>query len=316
MVKYLTKKLTKISKRAERSKVNRPLYNLSFCTGITNKSILLTKLNNLKEIINITTKKTKPLLLNIVPYCGEKVKLSKHIEKENESAINLDVVKSIESTFNAKIISNFINSGITKTTSQYVSFPDAQKFKDLLENKDTLNMILNGKKHALLVVHSKFMKELTELYGNKTKFANLDIIHIIISKDNMHEPLLYIRKFINYYGNPLPINTDIPYKKSLLTGNTNVFLMRHCVACHNIIEKVGNSILLSKVIKKIKGELGFSLYSICSPYTINELIDKKHALLELFNTTCGSIDNIQFGSSVILRAILTSILVSTILKMT
>jgi hypothetical protein len=316
MVKYLTKKLRKISKREERSKVNRPLYNLSFCNGITNKSKLLTKLNNLKDIINITTKKTKPLLINIVPYCGEKVKLSKYIEKENDSSIDLDLVKSIESTFNAKIISNFINSGITKTTSQYVSFPDSQKFRDLLENKDTLNMILNGKKHALLVVHSKFMKELTELYGNKTKFANLDIIHIIISKDNMHEPLLYIRKFINYYGNPSPINTDIPYKKSLLTGNTNVFLMRHCVACHNIIEKVGNSILLAKVIKKLKGELGFSLYSICSPYTINELIDKKHSLLELFNTTCGSIDNIQFGSSVILRAILTSILVSTILKLT
>ena len=109
MVKYLTKKLRKISKRKERSKVNRLLYNLSFCNGITNKSKLLTKLNNLKDIINITTKKTKPLLINIVPYCGEKVKISKTFDKVNESAIKLNVVKSIETSFNATIISKFIN---------------------------------------------------------------------------------------------------------------------------------------------------------------------------------------------------------------
>ncbi len=316
MVKYLTKKLRKISKRKERSKVNRLLYNLSFCNGITNKSKLLTKLNNLKDIINITTKKTKPLLINIVPYCGEKVKISKTFDKVNESAIKLNVVKSIETSFNATIISKFINSGITKTDGQYVSLFNVKKFRDLIENKDKLDMILNDKKHAFLVVHSNFMKNFTESYGNKTKFDNLDMIHMIIPKNNIQEPLLYIRKFSDYYKNPLPINTEIPYKNSLLEECTNLFLMRHCISCHNIIDKVIKSRLAGHIVKKLKGELGFSLYSICSPYTINELIDKKHALLELFNTTCGSIDNIQFGSSVILRAILTSILVSTILKLT
>ena len=312
MVNHISKKIKKVGRIINRSKVNRSLYNQSFCNDITNKTKLQTKFNNLEEMINIS-KTTRTPLINIVPYCGEKVKVSKILDKVNESAIELKVVKSIETSFKATIISKFIDSGITKTDSKYVSLFNVEKFRDLIENKDKLDMILNDKKHACLVVHSNFMKDFTELYGNLTKFDNLDMIHMIIPKNNRQEPLLYIRKFSDYYKKPLPINTEIPYKNSLLEECTNLFLMRHCIACHNIIDKVLKSRVVGHIVKKLKGELGFSLYSICSPYTITELIDRKHALLELFNTTCGSINNIQFGSSVILRAILTSVLISKIL---
>jgi hypothetical protein len=161
MNKQITKKIKKVgnfAKVIERSKGNRQPYNISFCNGIKIKKNLLTKFEHLKKMINIT-KPTKSTLINIIPYCGEHVKISKSLDKVNESAIELDVVNSIENTFNTKIISNFIDSGITLTDTQYKSFSDSRKFKDIIENKEKRAMILNGKQHALIVVHSKFLKD-------------------------------------------------------------------------------------------------------------------------------------------------------------
>lgn len=309
----MSRNLVKKTKFIERSKHDFKQYNPEFCNGIKSKKILFSKFQHLKAMVNITKSSIKPII-NIIPYCGEIVHVSKYLDKVNESAIELDVKSSIESTFNAQVMTNFVNDGIIKTPKQYRSISDATKFKKLLESRDTRAKILNDKKHALIVVHGKFLKQLTELYGKTTQFDNLDILQIIIHKDDSEKPLLYARRFNESYSVATPLNTDIQYKKGLLKGCTNIFLMRHCVACHNIINKVANIRMLGHIIKAIKGELGYSLYSICSPYTITELMDKKQALLDLFNSTCDGIHNIQFGSSVIFRAILTTVLFARILN--
>lgn len=313
----MPRNLIKKTKFIERSKKDNKPYNPAFCNGIKSKKILFSKFQDLKAMVNITNTSIKPIIkpiINIIPYCGEFVHVSKYLDKVNESAIELEVKTAIETTFNVQIITNFINEGMTETYRQYRSISDATKFKKLLESHDTRAKILNDKKHALIVVHGNIFKQFTELYGNRTSFDNLDILQIIIHKDNSEKPLLYARRFNESYSIATPLNTEIQYKKKLLKGCTNIFLMRHCVACHNIINKIGKSKMLGHIMKKIKSELGYSLYSICSPYTITELMNKKQALLDLFDSTCDGIHNIQFGSSVIFRAILTAVLFARILN--
>ena len=83
--------------------------------------------------------------------------------------------------------------------------------------------------------------------------------------------------------------------------------MRHCVGCHNY---------LTNVFKKgiNYSEKGFNKYSLCFPETVNEMATSAPSLNTIFYKECGGLDNIQFGSSVIFRAILTSLLLYNTLK--
>ena len=333
-----------LNKSSGRIAVSPEKYNTNICNGIYSK-------DDLDKTLQIYTSKieigkpdenqndtTKGLYFNLIPYCGEFVQISKHINKVNASVIETDVLDKLSKKFfnvqeSSMFRTQFNGAGIKATTTQYVSEFNPEKFKTIIDNINLRDKLFSKvksfstllgannivyKNHALIVVHSHFLRSLTSLYGNKVYFDNLDMLHIVIEIDSskITKTHLFVRRFNENYKNPKKLlETGDEYSERLATESCkNIFLLRHCIACHNIIEKVMGSRPLAHLKQKIIGQLGYSLYSTCSEYTIKEINDKKESLLELFDKTCGGLDKIQFGSSCIFRAILTVILLYKILK--
>ena len=104
-----------------------------------------------------------------------------------------------------------------------------------------------------------------------------------------------------------------------------IYLMRHCVACHNTIDggtKVGHA------FSRMRGgesHHGFGKYSLCLTETVEEISGNKTSLINLINRNQqvrqpngniigfkGEMANCYLGSSISLRAILTAMLLNDI----
>ena len=104
-----------------------------------------------------------------------------------------------------------------------------------------------------------------------------------------------------------------------------IYLMRHCVACHNTIgrkTKAGHAI---SGLVGIKSHHGFGRYSLCLTETVEEISGNKTSLINLINRNqqvqqpggnmiefMGENANCYLGSSISLRAILTAMLLNDI----
>ena len=290
----------------------------------------------------------------IYPYCNEKIKvfnvgplktpkkLSEIFDKVNAPKIENKVLEYF-SAFTASFDDDlYLGKGLSKTGNHLISSDsNANKFLDLLIKEDVTPQF-NG---SLIISHSSFLTELmNELYnyiskekdaklierekvydvdsnigdkfngfseygfpeyglplqfgGRKDVFDNLDILQIIINRKTGDITKAIVRRFSNNYE----INTEEPIWDPFTYKV--YFIMRHCVGCHNH----PNATLKDKSTIK-----GYGEYAMCFKYTVNELQEKSRGLLNLLNTY-GGIDKFHFGSSVIFRAILTSILVYNILK--
>ncbi len=93
----------------------------------------------------------------------------------------------------------------------------------------------------------------------------------------------------------------------------SVFIMRHCLGCHNvtpgITTKIGQAIGQAKTGKNF----GYLDWSLCFEDTVDEMMvvgKDLHDLLEKY----GGFKSYTFGSSVIFRAILTSILMYNVIN--
>lgn len=290
----------------------------------------------------------------IYPYCNEKIKvfnvgplktpkkLSEIFDKVNAPKIEkkvLEYFNAFKASFDDEL---YLGKGLSKTDNHLISSDsNANKFLDLLIKEDVTPQF-NG---SLIISHSSFLTELMkELYnyvskekdakliqrekvydvdsnigdnfngfseygfseyglplqfgGTKVVFDNLDILQIIINRKTGDLTKAIVRRFSNNYE----INTEEPILNPLTYKV--YFIMRHCVGCHNH----PNATLKDKSMIK-----GYGEYAMCFKYTVNELQEKSRGLLNLLNAY-GGIDKFHFGSSVIFRAILTSILVYNILK--
>lgn len=138
-------------------------------------------------------------------------------------------------------------------------------------------------------------------------FDNLDIIQLIFdNRGKIH--YLLIRRYSNNYQ--LDNDIIIDYKLSVLKS---VFIMRHCLGCHNvtpgIATKIGQAIGQAKSGKNF----GYLDWSLCFEDTVDEMMvvgKDLHNLLEKY----GGFKSYTFGSSVIFRAILTSILMYNVIN--
>jgi len=94
----------------------------------------------------------------------------------------------------------------------------------------------------------------------------------------------------------------------------NIFIMRHCLGCHNVSEgkliKVG-TLLANNIGKKNRGYLDWAM---CLRGTFGEMQYRKDDIKRLLQKYCFDVfkpfnlKDIIFGSSVIFRSMLTSIL--------
>ena len=283
-------KYTRKTIKQRRYDTNPKRYKSFFCNGIKSHEAIGDKLNELESMLPKNHSKTPIPTIHLFPYCSEKVHVSKYIDKVNEASIEKPILDIIQNMLSVKIstMSEIHDSGNTYT-SEY----NPAKFKEYIESGAT-------HQDLFIIVHSNFLKALTTLYGTKIAFDNLDILQIQLEKNNRENNRLLVRRYVDNWKTSSS-ETD----KNGVGRFQNIFLMRHCVACHNMIEPTLKNKKLSHLIKKLNGELGYSKYSICSPYTITEITNNKKYLIKILNKECGGIANVKFGSSVILRAILT-----------
>ena len=139
-------------------------------------------------------------------------------------------------------------------------------------------------------------------------FDNLDIIQLIF---NMNGEILYM--LVRRYSKNYKLDNELDLDKSAFGSLKSVFIMRHCLGCHNvtpgITTKTGQAIEQAKSGKNF----GYLDWSLCFEDTVDEMMvvgKDLHNLLEKY----GGFKSYTFGSSVIFRAILTSILMYNVIN--
>lgn len=139
-------------------------------------------------------------------------------------------------------------------------------------------------------------------------FDNLDIIQIIF---NMNGEILYM--LVRRYSKNYKLDNELDLDKTAYGSLKSVFIMRHCLGCHNvtpgIITKIGQAIRQAKTGKNF----GYLDWSLCFEDTVDEMIAVRKDLYGLLENY-GGFKSYTFGSSVIFRAILTSILMYNVIS--
>jgi len=304
-LQFKIKNGTKMTKKDYRIKKNSENYNSNNC-NINSLKQLESNLLLYKERIG-TIHNNK---YTIFPYCNERykssiaripihTKISKLFDKVNRPVISFDIINLFIKVFNSQFN---ILSNIKKSYNQYKSPKQSvEKFIDLIVEY----IPKNNKKCVLIVTHSKFLSNLSEyLCDNCTKiiFDNLDIIQIIVNKIDKEIAGVVIRRFNDNYKLD-DMNEQIINNNYINDDYISYFLMRHCVGCHNSTK----NIFRKHTIK------GYGEWAMCFEYTIDEINSVANSLNNIFNKY-GGVDSVEFGSSVIFRAMLTSLLLYNILK--
>lgn len=313
-------------------RIKRPNYivDTEDCTGIQDIYSLQKHLENLKSMYpSPYAKSVEPSKFHLYPYCSEETKIGGGFDVINKGAIETPVLRALQDTFECKIdLRGWMGRGLTlmKPSSNISRFfgigkefsvveslkPDTEKFFDLLKNRE---------KNMFVVSHSNFMstfcKYIYDLFNDKIesrnlneseKFDNLDIIQLQFVGETLKNMI------IRRWGESYDIETKVSFgehdeEESVedTTMYTNKFIMRHCVACHNTQSGfVGKT---QKVLNwmALHPEQGYLKYAICVSNTIEEMEEKGQALLSILEMN-GGYENYEFGSSVVFRAVLTSIM--------
>ena len=228
-----------------------------------------------------------------------------------------------------------------QSNTKYIASPptNAPEFIDILRKYIAQN--LDRKKGIFIVSHSGFMTNLmiellkmeqgefgapnlhTDQYEGQPNIAfdNLDMIHIQYDTENQLFLNVTIRRRLYNYNIDSdhkltdakePTEDDVIEQKITSENECtilNIFIMRHCLACHNLSSKISE-----KAIQYFANRKGYLNYSLCLKKTCADLLHAKNHLLKLFKTYCffnksPDFTEIIFGSSVIFRAILTCSLV-------
>ena len=139
-------------------------------------------------------------------------------------------------------------------------------------------------------------------------FDNLDIIQLIFG---INGELLYM--LVRRYSKNYKLDNDLDLDNSTYGSLKSVFIMRHCLGCHNvtpgIITKIGQAIGQAKTGKNF----GYLDWSLCFEDTVDEMMVVRKDLYNLLEKY-GGFKSYSFGSSVIFRAILTSILMYNVIS--
>lgn len=252
-------------------------YNLD--NGITSP------LNNPEKFINSIKKQNNNLF--IVSHSGFMSKLYKYI---------IDVNKAEKSIQDSEINNDYTND----TYDSYNGYYD----------DSLMNMITN---EGVKVIGGSLGKKLglkkEKEYG---VFDNLDILQIIFNENGVISHMI-IRRFINNYK----INNEPNITNLSLDGinGKSIFIMRHCLGCHNVTPGIMTKIGQATEQYKTGKNLGYLDWSMCFEDTIDEMVyvgNDVYNLLELY----GGYKSYIFGSSVIFRAMLTSILMFNVINNT
>ena len=295
-------------------------FNENICKGIMDP---ITLENNIK-MYNIIQGGIKPADFKIFNYCNEDIKMSKNIDAVNAATITESTKMVLNKTLNLNI--NFYNPPKEKQINTQV-YSNNNYYSDILYSYDKndpskfLKSISSLNKNHIIVSHSNFMTKFyksipnnIKMFNFQDKFQNLDIIQLVFDNKEKNKLLaVCVRQYFYKYK----INDTIEKHLKMLYNDKNrdihnIFIMRHCVGCHNIFDKKTQKI--SQAMKQmVRGDQqGYLSHAMCITETVKEMVEQRTNLLTLFKTY-GGLETYTFGSSIIFRAIVTSGLLYNIL---
>lgn len=283
-------------------------YDISECDR-TIENILYSfsiKLNIKDEEVK---KRLNDIKFKIYPYCSEKLNIHSTINKVNAPKIDyttLDMIhKNLEyryELFNDTEFKKNKNSII----SPYVSMQyNVDRFINMMNITFRENIKKNiDKNNYFIVSHSNFISKLYKNFcfiENKIKLDNLDIIHFRYSGTSIEFHDIY-RWNDNYNSYNKRENNDPK------NYTNNLLIMRHCAGCHNH----PNTKKRDKLLKDATGKHAVCFQEIINQFSEDNNKDKIEGLFSLFEKY-GGMDNYEYGSSIIFRAILTVIIIYCLL---
>ena len=202
------------------------------------------------------------------------------------------------SGFMSKLYDYILKSGLINESDMYGDIYNKYDIEPSMEESIIQNALYGGG------ILKKVGLQKERDYG---VFDNLDILQIIF--DNTGK-ILYV--LIRRYSNNYQLDNDIKidYKLSVLKS---IFIMRHCLGCHNVTPGITTKI--GQAFKQARsGEnFGYLDWSLCFEDTVDEMIAVGKDLYSLLKNY-GGFKSYTFGSSVIFRAILTSILMHNVIS--
>lgn len=335
---------TKKNYRWKNNKTKYDSLKKTSCDNIYNYKDLSERLRN--NFISKTNLKVHENTYTLFPYCSEKIKGMGSLDKVNSPFTSLEALHSLHNVFQC----NFLPKSPAAIEGDYTSIENLSKSKGASSPKNDPQMFLRllseFNKNCFIVSHSGFMKKLYDYilrrdFINKTGnyedtyydesnidnmisgkfsggaedkereygvFDNLDILQIILdNKGSIHYVL--IRRYSTNYKLD---DNDIKkyYENSTLKS---VFIMRHCLGCHNVtpgtITKIGQGFK-----QAITGQnFGYLDWSLCFEDTVDDMNVVGKDLYNLLESY-GGFQSYIFGSSVIFRAMLTCILMYNIIS--
>jgi hypothetical protein len=345
-------KYTKKNTRWKQNKSKYNSLKKTSCDDISNYDELIKRLetnfvknNDLKIFDNSYT---------IFPYCNEELKGPVSLDKVNAPFTSSEALYSLHKVFNCTfssispaIIEGNYTSVETLSASKGATSPENDP-KMFIKALPVIN------KNSFIVSHSGFMTKLydyiieknlvneNDMYNNYEEdpsieniimkletgifgggimkklglqeereygvFDNLDILQLCFDyTGKIH--FLVVRRYSKNYK----IDNELYLDKSKYRDLKSVFIMRHCLGCHNvtpgITTKIGQAIGQAKSGKN----LGYLDWSLCFEDTVDQMMKVGKDLHNLLENN-GGFKNYTFGSSVIFRAILTSILMFNVIN--
>ena len=155
---------------------------------------------------------------------------------------------------------------------------------------------------------------------NRGIFDNLDILQLILDTSKTGREAvkgIIVRRFSKNYSSVASEGEKPPPAVHYGWGKKNirsVFIIRHCIGCHNLTPGKSAKIYQAAMEAVMHKKKGYLKWAMCVSKTYDEFMSQKENLLSILKeyskkgTTKENRFGYTFGSSVIFRAILTSIL--------
>lgn len=319
-INNITKKKYRLNKFKNKKKILKET-----CKNIKNIDNLIERIDNIFPFLKNNKKLNKNVNFKYVihPYCSEKPKLILNMDKTNRPIIKLELLKNIKKKYNYNY---FYDNSIIHEDKKNIISPkmNVELFYNYINN-------YNINTNKFIVTHSNFltlfMNYIYNILNNSNSnivFDNLDILQLILlpnknTRDNIIA--IIIRRFKNNYKeNIIYINTNkydknINLKKIYVSNkkHINIFLIRHCIGCHNLLDNTFTKII--KYLNPKQNNEAFFEWAMCIKKTQQELNKKYkplHKLLKDFskhNSTKKKYYGYEYGSSIVFRSILTILLI-------
>lgn len=294
---------------------------------------------------NIDELKKLELSNSLIPYCCEELKGDKNIDQVNACKLRPNDIKYFKTNYNytiQPINHEGLKNNLNNDKESIESENDPVKFLEYLLN----SKYNTEKKHKVIISHSNFLtmfaNVLKQVYSNylaneyykenqsekfkpnniidikkiknlpnfdNINFDNLDILHLVIDKSEQKPPIVLVSSY--------RFNDNYKYDDNFTNDDNyeHVFIMRHCIACHNLLDlQPGGKI---QKLADLTQFIDSSKYSMCIPQNFQDIISQKDNIIRLFSYYgANDFDKIEFGSSVNFRAVLTSYILQLILSNT